>query len=122
MKKERKGEENVSENIISAIGVYDGSSTKNSFDVELKMSFTESRLSEAIQFVASVGKRLRMVAQIDGQGEKIILGTWSLNRLSVDRNAQTKISFKSTLDSVYPDNLNKLIVEDCEIYLKAKIV
>ena len=86
------------------------------------MSFTESHLSEAIQFVASVGKRLRMVAQIDGQGEKIILGTWSLNRLSVDRNAQTKISFKSTLDSVYPDNLNKLIVEDCEIYLKAKIV
>lgn len=108
------------DNLITAVGVYGGHSARGNFDVELKVLFTESHVSEALQFVAGIGQHLLMIAFLGG--EKIRLGTWSVYRLAVDRNAQTTVVFKTNKDAAFVDNLSRLMVEDEEITLKAKIV
>ena len=89
------------EELIKAVGFFYGASTKNNFDVELKIRFTESDLYDAIQFIS---------------------GIWGVNKLSIDKNAQTTISLKSTIENANMDNINKLLVEEQEIVLKAKVI
>lgn len=108
------------ENVIKAIGIYAGHSARGNFDVELKMIFTESHISEALQFVAGIGQHLKMIAEV--AGEKVRLGTWGVYRLAVDRNAQTTVVFKANAEHILVDNLSRLMVEDEEIILKAQLV
>lgn len=108
------------ENVIEAVGIYNGHSAKGNFDIELKMLFTEIHLNEAIQFVVGIGQHLRMVAIVNN--EKIKLGTWTVYRMAIDRNAQTTVVFKTNLDSAFVDNIPKLMVEDAEVVIKAQIV
>lgn len=108
------------DNLITAVGVFGGHSARGNFDVELKVIFTEAHLSSALQFVAGIGSHLKMIAYIGEQ--KIRLGTWGVYRLAIDRNAQTTVVFKTSMDQAFVDNLSKLMVEDEEIIFKAQVI
>ena len=53
------------EGLITASGFFNGSSTKGNFDVQLKFKFPESELANSIQFLAAIGKRMKMIAIVD---------------------------------------------------------
>ena len=108
------------DSLITAIGVFAGNSAKGNFDIELKFLFTEENLSEALQFVAGIGRHLKLIAIVNK--EKVRLGTWGVYKLSVDRNAQTTVVFKTNKDDAFVENLSQLMVEDEEIEIKARIV
>lgn len=110
------------DNIFSAIGFYNGHSCKNNYDVELRLRFTEIHLDEALQFVAGIGARLKLIANTGR--EKLKLGIWSVYRLSVDKNAQTTVVLKTMLDQAFVGNIPKLMEEneENEIELKAQII
>lgn len=64
------------ENVISAIGYFDGSNSKGNFDVQLKAKFTESELANSLQFVAGIGKMLNLIAVVEGN--KVKLGKFTV--------------------------------------------
>lgn len=105
--------------VIQAIGFFGGNSAKGNFDVELKMKFPEQSTPNALQFVAGIGQRLRMVASI--ADVKIKLGVWSVSRISIDRDLQTTVVFKSTVENAFVNSLPQLMVDEEEITIKAKI-
>lgn len=109
-----------SDQFIEATGYFAGNAAKGNFDVELKLKFPETQVSNALQFVAGIGQRLKMVATVGD--EKVKLGTWSVYRISVDRDLQTLIVFKSSTENAFVDSLPSLMVDEEEITLKAKIL
>ena len=58
--------------------------------------------------------------------EKINIGTWSLNKLTIDKNAQTKISLKSTTENADLEGIQKLISsigeEERELIFKIRFI
>lgn len=108
-----------SDELIVAKGIYGGHSARGNFDIELKATFTDAHVTEAIQFIAGIGQHLILLAFIGG--EKVKLGIWSVYAVRVDRNLQTTVTFKTNKDLAKVDNLSKLLVEDEEITFKAKL-
>lgn len=108
--------------VFSAIGVYNGHSAKGSFDIDLKLLFTEPNLKDAIQFIAGIGKEIKVVAVNEIEGLKVKLGTWTVHRVAVDKNAQTAVVLKSTMDRVYSDNIPDIMLEDTEFVFKVAII
>ena len=108
--------------MIVAKGFFCGQTSKGNFDVQLKMEFREDQLANALQFVATIGKQLLIVAYVNDESQKIKLGKFALYDLKVDRNACCKVTFKSTADSCIVDNFGKLLVDEATITLKAKVV
>lgn len=119
-KGKRKMEEKNETGIISATGWFSGNSTKSNYDLELKMKFTGDELMNAIQFVAGIGKRLKLVAVIEN--EKVKLGLWSVYRLSVDKNLEATVVFKTAKENAFYENIPQLLVEEEMISIKAKIL
>ena len=108
------------EGIISAVGYFDGQSSRGNFDVQLKAKFSNEQLPSALQFVAGIGKRLNLIAFV--AEEKVKLGQFNVYSIRIDRDANCYITFKSNIDSVYPDNFSKLMVDEAVITFKAKVI
>ena len=108
------------EGLITASGFFNGSSTKGNFDVQLKFKFPESELANSIQFLAAIGKRMKMIAIVDE--DKINLGIFSIQQMKIDRDANNTITFKSNKDDAFVEEVSKLLVEEAQITLKAKIL
>ena len=120
-----KGIKNMAkENEFNAVGIYEGHSIKNNYDVELKLLFIEQHINEAIQFLAGFTKYSKIICKKNE--EKLNLGTWSVYRLSVDKNLQTKVVLRTTYENANLESLNKLAInaddEIREIIFKVKIV
>lgn len=107
-------------NVIKATGFYAGHSAKGNFDVDLKIGFTEEHVSEAIQFVAGIGSNLKMVAIV--RDNKVDLGLWNVFKVMVDRNAQAKVTFKTSKDNTFVERLAELMADEENITIKAKII
>lgn len=111
------------ENDFIAVGIYNGHSVKNNYDVELKLVFTEEHLNEALQLLSGLTFYMKIICK--KLNEKINLGVWSLNKLSIDKNAQTKISLKSTTENVDLEGIQKLISsveEERELIFKIRLI
>lgn len=106
--------------VVKATGYFDGQSSKGNFDVQLKAKFLADDLPNALQFVAGIGKRLLLVASVEG--EKVKLGQFTVYSLRVDKDMNCFITFKSNVDSVYSEDFPKLMVEDAHITFIAKIL
>ena len=111
---------NENSNIISATGYFSGNSTKSNYDLELKINFNGDEISNAIQFVAGIGKRMQLVAIV--ANEKIKLGQWSVYSLRIDKNLTATVVFKTSKDNAFYENIPSLFVEETEISIKAKIL
>lgn len=105
--------------LIKAVAIYNGHTIKKNFDIELKFRFLEEQLPNALQFVACIGKQVKLKAKI--QQEKLALGVFNLNKLSVDKNGNAFISLMSNSDYVSLESIEKLLIEGEEIYLAGKI-
>ena len=111
------------ENDFIAVGIYNGHSVKNNYDVELKLVFTEEHLNEAQQLLSGLTCYMKIICK--KLNEKINLGVWSLNKLLIDKNAQTKISLKSTTENADLEGIQKLISsveEEREIIFKIRLI
>lgn len=108
-----------SDDVIKAKGIYNGYYVRGNFDVELRFIFPESQLMSALQFTVGITKRLRLIAKVEET--KVKLGEWNVYRLTVDKNLQTQVVFKSNIDSVFVDNISELMSEDAEINIAAQI-
>lgn len=104
-------------NKISAIGYFGGYNMKGNFDIQVKATFMEPELKDALQFLAGIGKRLKLAAKIGD--ETIKLGSFNVFSLKVDRDAQCTVTFKSNQEYVKVENLSKLSVEDATINFMA---
>ena len=107
-------------NLIKVDGIYNGHTVRKNFDVELKIRFVNESLNEALKFIAAIGGRVVMKAKVNESTVK--LGTFNVNRVTVDKNLNCFISFMSNKDYVNMDDINGLLVEEIEITLIAKII
>ena len=107
--------------IIQATGYFNGSKTKGNYDIELNFKFTEAELANVLQFLAGIGSELNILAIVNEQ--KVKLGSFNLYNLSVDRDANSKVRFKSNMDRCYMNNFTALMFdEEVPITLKAKVI
>lgn len=121
----RKGNANMENaNEFNVVGIYEGHAIKTNYDIELKLLFTEQHINEAVQFLAGFSKHIKVICKKNDK--KLILGTWSVYRLAVDRNLQTKVVLRTTYENVNLEQLNSLAVNNgekiSEIIFKVKIV
>ena len=111
------------ENEFSAVGIYQGHSIKNSYDVELKLLFTAEHSEEALQFIAGITNYIKVIC--NKSGNKLKLGTWGVYRFTIDKNMQVKISLKSTTENANIEALNALVVDtgsdDTEMVFKVRV-
>ena len=109
--------------VIVATGYFDGQSSKGNFNVSFKMLFPEGDLPNALQFVAAIAKQVKLVAYMNGNNDlKIPLGIFSVDSIRIDKNANCKIQFKSTVENCFVNNFAKLLEEEASIMLKGKIL
>ena len=108
-------------NVFSAQGYFAGHSCKSNFDVQFKMEFREDNLANALQFVTALGIPLMIVARVNDEEEKIKLGKFYVYSVKVDKNANCTVVFKSTKDSCFVGNFERLLVDEAYITLKAKV-
>lgn len=109
------------EKIVTATGYFDGSKTKSNFDIELCFKFPEAEIGNAMEFVMGIGGQLKLIAKV--KDKKLKLGTFNLYNFSVDKDANSKVRFKSNIDMCDVNSFTELMVDDeLPIELKAKIV
>ena len=111
------------EALITATGYFDGHNVKGNMDVTFKMSFPEGDLPNALQFVAAIAKQIKLIAYINGNSDlKVPLGVFSVDSLRIDKNANCKIQFKSTVATCFVNNFSKLLEDEVSVMLKGKII
>ena len=117
----KRGKNNMAkeDNLIKAVGIYNGHSIKKNFDIELKFRFIEEQLANSLQFVACIGKQVKLKAKI--RKEKLNLGVFNVNKITVDKNGNAYISLMSNSDYVSLESIEKLLVEDEEVHLAGMI-
>lgn len=109
--------------MIVATGYFDGHNIKGNMDITFKMSFPEGDLPNALQFVAAIAKQVKLIAYINGDSNlKVPLGIFGVDSIKIDRNANCKIQFKSTIENCFVNNFAKLLEEEASIMLKGKIL
>ena len=115
----------ANESIVKATGIYNGHSIRNNMNVELKVRFNENELANAITFIAGIGKRLRVLAKFKDQEtdaeKKVKLGSFNINRISIDRNGNCFLSLMSSREYVFVDNINEILSDETEITFIAQI-
>lgn len=118
--------EKGNDNIIKASGYFNGYKTKGNFDVQFIMEFPESSLANVLQFVASIGKTVQVVANVEDPNSTdqvtAKLGKFTVDSIKIDRYANSKVVFKSNTDLVDMKAFPSLMVEEAVITLKAKII
>ena len=53
---------------------------------------------------------------------KVDLGLWNVFKVMVDRNAQAKVTFKTSKDNTFVERLAELMADEENIVIKAKII
>lgn len=106
-------------NVIKAKGIYNGSTVKKDFQVELKFLFTDDQLPKALGFVAGIGRNIKLRAMI--VDDKLDLGSFNIKKIQIDKNGNTLIVFASLIDYVNIQQINGLLIENEEISLVGKI-
>lgn len=109
--------------VIKATGFLDSQNTRGNSEVNFSMSFPEGDLANALQFVAAIGKRLKMIAYVNGNEDlKYQLGIFGIDNIRIDKHANCKVKFKSSTDQCFVGNFSKLLIEEASILLKCKIM
>lgn len=106
-------------NIVKAKGIYNGSTVKKDFQVELKFLFIDDQLPKALGFVAAIGKNIKLKAQV--VDDKLDLGSFNIKKIQIDKNGNTLVVFTSIIDYVNIEQINGLLIENEEISLVGKI-
>ncbi len=109
-------------NLISATGYFNGSNSKSNFDVQLKFRFPQTEITNALQFVTGIGKRMKLVALLSGETQPIKLGIFNVYSMRIDRDMNCDVTFKSNLDNSFVGNFEKLMIDEAIITVKGKLL
>lgn len=106
--------------VIQALGFFEGQTSKGNFDIKFKMSFRENEIGNALQFVATIGKEIAILAVVN-DNDKVKLGKFSVYKVTVDKNLNCKVEFKSNINDCFVGNFERLMVDEATILLKCKV-
>lgn len=106
--------------VIQALGFFEGQTSKGNFDIQFKMSFRENEIGNALQFVATIGKEIAILAVVN-DNDKVKLGKFSVYKVTVDKNLNCKVDFKSNVNDCFVGNFERLMVDEATILLKCKV-
>jgi hypothetical protein len=91
-------------------------------NVQFKMPYSE--LSQYIQTIQMLNENVTAAVKIGADKKPILLGTYMVHNINVDRDGEGKIKFNSQLDAVDANALNDLAMRNDEplmVMLKANI-
>jgi hypothetical protein len=98
-----------------------GYSTKKNGDVDVRFKAPYSEIVNTISLVRMIDRNIGVVCKING-GKPIPLGTFYLNKLSIDRDGESTINFNTELNSAEVNNMTELLVPESIIHILAKCV
>ena len=96
-----------------AIGFYDGYSIRGNYSVELKFKFSQANLAQALSFVELIGSPIKLGCAIGTNKYK--LGIFTIYKFSIDRDAETSISFRSQKESIDIESIAPLLEDEVQI-------
>lgn len=102
---------------VKSICYYDGYSIKGSGSVELRFKFPVIYLSESLGFISLIGKPIKLMCKIDETKYK--LGIFSIYRMSIDRDGEMLMVFRSQKESVDLSSFLPLLEDEIQIMLLA---
>ena len=98
-----------------------GYSTKKNGDVDVRFKAPYSEIVNAISLVRMIDKNIGVACKVNG-GKAISLGTFYLNKLSIDRDGESTIMFNTELNSAEINNFVELLAPESIIHVLAKAV
>lgn len=95
---------------IKTVASYGGHNVNQVKNISLTLKFTYDTISKYIQSIQMLNENVTIIAVVDGQ--KIKLGSFMINSISIDHDGAGKIKFKSQVDYVELENITKIISND----------
>lgn len=98
-----------------------GYSTKKNGDIDVKFKAPYSEIVNCISLVRMIDKNIGVACKVNG-GKPVSLGTFYLNRLSIDRDGESTIIFNTELNSAEINNFVELLAPESIIFVMAKAI
>lgn len=92
--------------------IFSGHNIKQNGIVSLKLKTTEQELHNTLQLVTCIGKEMFVGGIVNNQ--KIKIGKFFIDRINIDKNAQSTITIVSTMENIDCNSL-PLITKQEEI-------
>ena len=96
-----------------------GYSAKKNGDLDLRFKAPYSEVVNAVSLVRMINCNIGVEAKVN-QGKPVSLGTFYLNKLSIDRDGESTILFNTELNSSEIENFKDLLVPEAIIILRCK--
>lgn len=113
------GEEKV---ILTAVGQYDGHTTKKNRLLELKFKFTYDERVSMAKAIMFVGQNIAVIVKPPGK-KALRIGTFNFQNLNIDRDGQASLRLSTDIDYVEHANLVEIVgdTELVKVRLEASI-
>jgi len=98
-----------------------GYSTKKNGDVDVKFKAPYSEIVNCVSLVRMIGRNIGVACKVNG-GKPVSLGTFYLNRLNIDRDGESTITFNTELNSAEINNFIELLAPESIIFVLAKAI
>lgn len=98
-----------------------GYSTKKNGDIDIKFKAPYSEIVNVISMVRMINRNIGISCKVNGS-KPISLGTFFLNKLSIDRDGESTLIFNTELDSAEINNFVELLTPESIIHIMAKSV
>ena len=101
--------------------IFNGQNIKKNGDIDLKFKAPYSELVNAMALVRMINCNIGVYAKVNANKPNF-LGTFYFNKLSLDHDGESTITFNTELDSSEIDNFKTLLEIDAVIILLCKAV
>lgn len=98
-----------------------GYSTKKNGDIDVKFKAPYSEIVNCVSLVRMIDRNIGVSCKVNG-GKPIALGTFYLNRLNIDRDGESLITFNTELNSAEINNFVELLAPESIIHVLCKAV
>ena len=109
------------ENKFSCTCYFAGHSVKSNYDVQLKLKFLESELANCLQFVAGIGRIVKMAISVNNQ-EPVVLGEMTVYNIRIDKDANVIVTFKSSTDRIKQKAFSSIVEDEAVLKVFAQII
>lgn len=98
-----------------------GYSAKKNGDLDLKFKVPYSDVVNVVSLVRMINCNIGVEAKVNS-GKPVSLGTFYVNKISIDRDGESTIVFNTELSSSEIDNFSDLLEPEAIIFLRCKAV
>lgn len=107
---------------IKSVCVYCGHSIKQSGAIDLKLKSKYEDLVNSVQLLQMLNNDVSVLVKLPDQKKEFSLGSFRLNKLSVDHDGESLIVLNSTNEFVEIDNINDIVTQEpFRVTFKAEI-